>query len=445
MFTRRSALVSAAALGAALGAGGLTPARADPPTGFVRREGQRFTLDGQPYRFTGANMWYGAYLGADAAYGNRARLGRELDALKGLGVTNLRILGSSEDSPLRNSVTPTFRNKSATYNETLLVGLDHMLAEMGRRDMKGVIYLTNLWEWSGGMMTYLYWVNGGNYINANDPEHPWPAFANFNADFYRSAEAIGMYHDYVRAVVGRTNTITGIRYADDPAIMAWQLANEPRPAGGETEALAVLPEFYAWIGSTAKLIKSIDPHHLVSTGGEGLKGSVEKAEIVRQTQAPDEIDYVTAHIWPGNWGWLDLKDMAGTHENAKREVANYIAQHTEIAKGLDRPLVIEEFGYPRDGNLYDPSVATTMKDQFYGVIYDAVLADMRAGGPLQGSNFWAWNGEGRAQHADHRFQPGDLSYVGDPPHEPQGWYGVFDSDEGTKARIHANAEAIRAL
>jgi hypothetical protein len=28
----------------------------------------------------------------------------------------------------------------------------------------------------------------------------------------------------------RTNSVTGRRYADDPAIMAWQLANEPRPA-----------------------------------------------------------------------------------------------------------------------------------------------------------------------------------------------------------------------
>ncbi len=42
--------------------------------------------------------------------------------------------------------------------------------------MRAVLYLTNFWEWSGGMMTYLSWINGGNYINMNDPAHPWPEF-----------------------------------------------------------------------------------------------------------------------------------------------------------------------------------------------------------------------------------------------------------------------------
>jgi mannan endo-1,4-beta-mannosidase len=39
-----------------------------PPAAFVRREGQGFTIGGEPYRFAGTNMWYAAYLGADTAY-----------------------------------------------------------------------------------------------------------------------------------------------------------------------------------------------------------------------------------------------------------------------------------------------------------------------------------------------------------------------------------------
>jgi mannan endo-1,4-beta-mannosidase len=58
---------------------------------FVRRDGMRLMLDGQPYRFVGANIWYGAWLGADAAFGDRARLGRELARLNALGVRHLRI------------------------------------------------------------------------------------------------------------------------------------------------------------------------------------------------------------------------------------------------------------------------------------------------------------------------------------------------------------------
>ena len=104
------------ATGIALGGTALTgcgPARAASParapsnssrTGFVRRDGMRLVLEGRPYRFVGANIWYGAYLGADAEYGDRARLGRELDRLKALGVDNLRILASSEEGPLKNAI-----------------------------------------------------------------------------------------------------------------------------------------------------------------------------------------------------------------------------------------------------------------------------------------------------------------------------------------------------
>ncbi len=99
-------------------------------TDFVRGECRRGLHVCKPDRFVGANIWYGAYLGADAEYGNRARLGRELDRLKALGVNNLRILASAEEGPLKSSIKPGFRSKEG-WNETLLQGLDYCLAEVG--------------------------------------------------------------------------------------------------------------------------------------------------------------------------------------------------------------------------------------------------------------------------------------------------------------------------
>src|SRR6266498_1901038 len=91
---------------------------------FVRRDGKRLTSGGRPYRYVGTNMWYAAYLGANAPYGNRDRLKRELDRVAALGIESIRILGSSENSPLKNSVTPTFRDRGKSYNRALLEGLD---------------------------------------------------------------------------------------------------------------------------------------------------------------------------------------------------------------------------------------------------------------------------------------------------------------------------------
>jgi mannan endo-1,4-beta-mannosidase len=441
MFDRRFVLAGTAAM---LGGCASAPLHGSVSSPFVSVQAMQFRKDGVHYRYAGANMWYAAWLGAATAYGDRARLGRELDRLAALGLRNVRIMGSAELSPLRNSITPGFRDASASYNEDLLRGLDWALAEMAKRGMTAVVALTNFWEWSGGMMTYLSWTNGGRYIDMNDPAHPWPEFPDRNAAFYTDMAAQAQYRAYIRAVVTRTNTVTGQAYADDATIMAWQLANEPRPGGSDRVAVPNLPSFYRWIDDTARYIKMLDRNHLVSTGSEGLKGSIEREDVALDAHRSSAIDYVTAHIWPNNWGWMDAARLASTYDAGAARVADYIEAHIRIARALHKPLVIEEFGYPRDGaDMYDPALPTVYKDRFYAQVYAAVEADIACGGPLAGSNFWAWNGEARSPHADHRFQRGDLAYMGDPPHEPQGWYGVFDSDASTLAIIRQHTQALR--
>ena len=411
---------------------------------FIRRVGTHFDRNGAPFRIAGTNMWYAAYLGADGPVGNRDRLKRELDQVAALGINNIRILGSSELSPLNNSVRPTFRDRSRHFNPALLAGLDHALAEMAKRGITAVIYLTNFWEWSGGMMTYLYWTNGGRYLDNNDPAHPWPEFPDMSSEFYASAASVRMFDDYVRAVVSRRNSVTGRLYRDDPTIMSWQLANEPRPGGSPKAGRKHMKAYLAWIGGSARLIKSIDPNHMVSTGSEGSMGCIDDDQCVVDAHGSPEIDYVNAHIWPQNWGWADPKDLPGTWPTTERNVRAYLARQVAIAERVGKPLVIEEFGYPRDGGSFDPASKTLYKDRYYKLITDAVIDSVRSGGPLQGCNFWGWGGEGRAQHPDHRFVRGDTSYLADPPHEPQGWYSVFDTDTSTQAIIRAYASAIKA-
>jgi len=439
MLTRRQLIGTAAAT---LGAASALPSR--PLTNsFVRRTGTNFVREGAAYRIAGTNTWYAAYLGADAPVGNRDRLKRELDRLVGLGINNVRILGSSEHSPLKDSVRPAFRNRNR-FNETLMRGLDHALAEMGRRGLTAVIYLTNFWEWSGGMMTYLYWTNGGRYLDMNDPAHPWPQFPDMSSEFYGSAAAVRMFDDHVRAIVGRRNSVTGRYYRDDPAIMAWQLANEPRPGGSQEAGRRHMKAYLAWIDRSARLIKSLDRNHMVATGSEGTMGCIDDAQCVVDAHSSPSIDYLNAHVWPQNWSWTDPNDLAGTWPTVERNTRDYIDTQVAIARRVGKPLVIEEFGMPRDGGSFEPGTPTTYKDRFYQLITDAVLDSVRSGGPLQGCNFWGWGGEGRAQHGDHHFVRGDTSYLADPPHEPQGWYSVFDTDASTQGIIRGYAASLKA-
>ena len=437
MLSRRGVM-----LGGALAtcAGAAAAARHPDRSKFVRVDGHNFVFKGKPYRFAGTNMWYGAYLGAPGPTGNRDRLRRELDAFVALGITNLRILGASELSPLKNSIRPAFRDASASYNATLLAGLDYLLAEMGKRDLKAVIYLNNFWEWTGGMVTYLYWTNGGHYFDMNDPAHPWPAWADYSATFYKAAEANILYRNYVSAVVGRRNSITGVAYRDDPAIMSWQLANEPR-AGGSL-AHSDLEAFYVWVAETAGFIRALDENHLVSTGNEGLKGCLELEDCVAKLNAISGVDYMTFHIWPLNWGWIKPGDLATTYDPCAQNTKDYIATHLRIAIQTGKPAVAEEFGFPRDGGDYALTVPTAYRDRFYKLVFDAVEESAHASGPFAGTNFWTWGGEGRAQHPDFMMQAGDTSYVGDPPQEPQGRNSVFDSDRSTLDVIRDHAAAL---
>lgn len=63
---------------------------------FVKVENGHFVRGGKPYYYVGTNFWYGAILGSEGQGGDRARLGRELDEMKRMGIDNLRILVGSD-------------------------------------------------------------------------------------------------------------------------------------------------------------------------------------------------------------------------------------------------------------------------------------------------------------------------------------------------------------
>ena len=73
------------------------------------------------------------------------------------------------------------------------------------------------------------------------------------------------YKNYITKIVTRKNSITGVAYSADPAVFAWELANEPRTSQGYEDALG-LPRgslIRAWVGEMAAFIRSLDSHHMV--------------------------------------------------------------------------------------------------------------------------------------------------------------------------------------
>ena len=401
---------------------------------LIKVEGKKLRLNDQPYIFMGTNMWYAANL---AAEGFQDRLIRELDQLEKLGIKNLRILGASEGSGSFR-INKSFQPELGVYDESLLKGLDFVLSEMGKRGMHAVIYLNNFWEWSGGMAQYVSWIKGQPFPKPILDERDRPAFMEHSARFYSIPSAMQAFRDYISMLIKRTNSITGIPYRDDPTIMSWQLANEPRP-GRPEDVQSNKTSYLNWIKETANFIKELDSDHLVSTGSEGLVGSGLSEEIFLSAHEIAEIDYLTFHLWAYNWGWFDPKDEENTFPVAITNAKDYIEEHYELANTLNKPLTLEEFGFLRDLKSYDPESSTKWRDKYYSQILSIVYDNALKNGPISGTNFWAWGGLGSPSKPDYLWEPG-VEYIGDPPHEPQGFYSVFSSDDSTLAVLEKYAK-----
>ena len=392
-------------------------------TPFITTHGTRLVKNGNTYRYIGCNIWYASILGSTGTGGNRERLCHELDQLKELGLTNVRILaGPDAGSDLANPAKPYLQTAPGVLNDTILQGLDYTIAQLEKRGMDAVIYLNNAWDWSGGYGYYLKACGYGDSPNTNI-DGGYERYVDYCAEFSRDTTAQRLYYDYIRQIVSRRNTITGRLYKDEPAIMSWQLCNEPRPFAKDNKE-----GFARWIAHAAALIKSIDPNHLVSTGSEGTVGCEADAALCEQIHADPNIDYLTIHIWPVNWGWAPRSNPDSGIENACRRSSHYIATHVDMAQRIGKPLVIEEFGYARQGNKAGIDIPTDRRDRYYRHIFEEVKRNIAEGGPIAGCNFWGWSGSGRP--SDLVWQAGD-DYLCDPPHEPQGWYSVFDCDTST--------------
>lgn len=399
------------------------------PPDFVTVDGRQFKINDKSYRFIGANFWHAMYLGVGD---QRERLLRELDQLSAIGCNNLRIMVASEGpetEPYR--VQPPLMASPAEYNETILEGLDFLLVEMAKRKMYAVLVLGNFWCWSGGFSQMLSWADKTSipYPGLDGTGIAWARYMEYTCKFYSHTEALGYYRAHVEKMVTRVNTITGTAYKDDPTIMSWQLANEPR-AG-----LRVGP-YRKWIKETAQLIRSLDPNHLISTGSEGLMSESMLSNQGRNytnNHKIEEIDYLTVHVWIQNWGWYKPNDV-DTLGGAQKKAIAYLDKHLKIGEKMNKPVVLEEFGISRDLENYAVEASIDARNAYFKFMFEYLEKQIEKRGVYQGINFWAWGGEGRPRVPKAVYQVGD-DLIGDPPHEYQGWYSVYDRDTSTHELI----------
>lgn len=177
------------------------------------------------------------------------------------------------------------------------------------------------------------------------------------------ADADGNVHpqmlDFVRKVLTRANTRTGIEYRNDKAIFCWQSGNESNPSA-------------RWVGQLAAFVKDIDSNHLFMDGRWGAEEVFQAYLASSELIADSRIDLVSFNDYgpPAN-GW------------SMRETMTRINDHLRAnGKALD----ISEIGPATPVETLRDYLATVVENGIAGASYWSFKGARAKGGYTQ------WNG-----------------------------------------------------
>jgi hypothetical protein len=246
-----------------------------PTASFVTACGSELCLLGRAWRMHAASD-----------YNTTATAARRAAMAGSAGINTLRLVALLDEAG-----SPT----AAPYDEARWIGVDERIAAAGRHGLKVLVDLStyrNLLA-NAGIEPYT---------------HDWGPF--------------------LQVLLNRRNTVTGVRYAEDPTIAMFSLAGEvepePRRAAG-TRARRDVTEFFL---RTLLQAKAIDGNHLWSSGG-------------------------LLHLdWDSGIEWRTIMSL---RQNDVCSIHNYSAQDTTVTtpqvaqhcRDLGKPWITEEFGYPQ--------------------------------------------------------------------------------------------------
>ena len=350
---------------------------------FVRARGTTLSVDGEPFRFVGVNAYYLHEEATRELRGDpraRGRLDEVLARAAALGATVVRTWAFN-DHPAHDTV---IQRAPLSYDTEALEGLDRVIAAAGAAGLRLVLPLGNYWADYGGIPQYLRW-------HDRPPDQPQL--------FFTDPAVRAHYAAHVARIVGRTNTVTGVPYREDPTILAWELLNEPRGTGLDDGGAALS----AWVEEMAAVVRRADPNHLVGTGEEGFDaaGNVDARTWrrfgARQVVSPQggsdflantaAVDFASVHVYPHAWGV-----PAGRAADAG---ARWIEEHARLAASIGRPLVVGEFGLP-SAELGRGTGKRGWTEPERRAIYDRWLGTAGAHPAVAGALSWVLMHDGRS-------------------------------------------------
>lgn len=292
---------------------------------FITVSGNKLMNGNQEYRFISFNIPTLNYIEDALSFAstnpydlpNEFEMRDAFATIKEMGGQVIRIY----TVPVRNTnfpaEAPTYVEGPGKFNEEAFLVTDKMLELANEYEIRIIFSLLNNWQWMGGVPNY------AEFRNKNQLR------------FWVDKKLRDDFKKTIKFVLTRKNTITGVKYKDDKAILGWETGNE----------LFSTPE---WTADIAKYIKNIDKNHLVLDGYYAIDGV---RQVRKESITDPNIDVVTSHHYERN----------------PFDIPPHIQKNLDIIKGR-KPYLIGEFGF----------VSTTAVES----ILDGIIANKDISGAL---------------------------------------------------------------
>lgn len=301
---------------------------------FITRQGDRLMDGNHEFRFIGTNM-PGLDLPYDYFYGISERMvlptpWEQEDGFKTMArmgyscvrTWNLPIASVGEKEAERYK----FVLGPGQFNEQAFVAVDHLFALANKYRIRVIFSLTaDAGDFLGGVEEYA--------AHRGKPR----------AAFFSDPQIKADYKATLRHVLTRRNTVTGVPYAEDKAVLAWQFGNEmDRTKPGEEIQRA-------WQAEMAAFIKSLDKNHLVAYGRRFFPAE------------PDpNVDIIINHYYGGDW----LQKLEADQKKTKGK----------------RPFVIGEFGLESNASKVATFLDAVVESDVSGALLWSTYFHHRDGG-----------------------------------------------------------------
>lgn len=303
---------------------------------FITRDRHQLMDGDQEYRFISMNIPNLNYIEDELSfsaaspyrYPNDFEIRDAFETVKQMGGKVIRIYTlpvKRQDEPNN----PTFITGPGEFTEEAFVVNDLMLKIANEMEIRIIFSLLNNWKWMGGVPQYAAF--------RDKPEEA----------FWTDPQLIDDFKRTIDFTLNRTNTLTGIKYKDDKAILCWETGNE-------------LMSPYPWVKEIAAYIKEIDANHLLMDGFHAVD---DYRYIHKESVEDPNIDILSSHHY---------------ERNPFDQFTN-IQTNLDIVKGK-KPYILGELGFESTAahrRIYDYIIAN---HEIAGTLNWSIRSHRREGG-----------------------------------------------------------------